>query len=69
MSFEANNLPDELYGYVYVFEKDDSIIRDNHPNTTQYRCYHNLKPIDVIKVYYSDYMQYFERKSNQCKSK
>lgn len=69
MSFEADNLPDELYGYVYVFKKDDSIIRDNRQNTTQYKCYHNLKPLDVIKVYYSDYIQYFERKNEQSKLK
>ena len=69
MSFVANVIPDDLYGYVYVFEKDDSIIKDNHQETTQYRCYHNLKPIGVIKVYYDDYKQYFERKSEQIKSR
>ena len=45
MIFEVNSLPDELYGYVYVFKKDDLILKDNHHNTTQYRCYHNLKPM------------------------
>ena len=69
MIFEVNSLPGELYGYVYVFKKDDLILKDNHQNTTQYRCYHNLKPIDVIKVYYRDYMQYFERKNGQSKLK
>ena len=52
-----------------IESKDDSIIKDNHQSTTQYRCYHNLKPIDVIKVYYNDYKQYFERESNQIKSR
>lgn len=63
MTFEVENLPDDLYGYVYVFLKSDDIIKDNHNNTTQYRCYHNLKPIDVVKVYYQDYKEYFKREN------
>ena len=63
MTFEVENLPNDLYGYVYVFEKSDDIIKDNHNNTTQYRCYHNLKPIDVVKVYYEDYKEYFKREN------
>lgn len=63
MIFEVNNLPVDLFGYVYVFQKDDSIIKDNHEYTTQYRCYHNLKPIDVIKVYYKDFAKYFKREN------
>ncbi len=61
MIFEVNDLPEDLFGYVYVFQKDDSIIKDNHEYTTQYRCYHNLKPIDVIQVHYKDFAEYFKR--------
>ncbi|MBE6153777.1 MAG: hypothetical protein E7166_06100 [Firmicutes bacterium] len=61
MSFEVDILPEDLYGYIYVFDNNDEIIKDNFEYTTQYRCYHNLNPIDVIKVYYRDFADYFNR--------
>lgn len=61
MCFQVENIPDDLYGYIYVFKKDNDMIKDNHEFTTQYRCYHSLKPIDVVKVYYKDFSDYFER--------
>ena len=63
MTFKVHNLPDDLFGYVYVFEKTNETIKDNHNRTTQYRCYHNLKPIDIVKVYYKDYEEYFKREN------
>ncbi len=63
MIFRVDNLPDDLYGYVYVFNKTDDMIKDNHECTTQYRCYHELRPIDVVKVYYKDFADYFSRES------
>ena len=65
MNFQVENLPDDLYGYVYVFNKTDDMIKDNHECTTQYRCYHELRPIDVVKVYYKDFADYFSRESLQ----
>lgn len=61
MSFQVENLPENLYGYVYFFTKTDDMIKDNHEYTTQYRCYHELHPIDVVKVYYKDFSSYFSR--------
>ena len=61
MEFEVENLPENLCGYVYVFEKTDDMIKDNHEYTTQYRCYHNLVPKKVIKVEYKDYENNFIR--------
>lgn len=61
MVFEVDNLPDDLCGYVYIFDKSDDIIKDNHQSTTQYRCYHDLVPQKVIKVYYKDFEKYFKR--------
>ena len=29
MLFSVENLPDDLYGYVYVFDKTDDMIKDN----------------------------------------
>ncbi len=65
MLFSVENLPDDLYGYVYVFDKIDDMIKDNHEYTTQHRCYHELRPIDVVKVYYKDFADYFSRESLQ----
>ena len=61
MVFEVDNLPDDLCGYVYIFDKSDDIIKDNHEFTTQYRCYHDLVPQKVVKVYYKDFEKYFKR--------
>lgn len=62
MVFEAKYIPDDLYGYIYVFKKDSTMIKDEEKNTTQYRCYHDLPTVDVIKVFYKDFEKYFERK-------
>lgn len=61
MTFSVENLPENLYGYIYVFEKDSDMIKDKQEQTTQYRCYRKLKPIDVVKVYYKDFASYFNR--------
>ena len=61
MIFEVDYLPDDLYGYIYVFEKNGNMIKDNHQHTTQYRCYHSLVPQKVIKIYYKDLEKYFLR--------
>lgn len=61
MNFQVEKLPNDLYGYVYVFNKTDDMIKDNHEYVTQYRCYHKLRPIDVVKVYYKDFADYFSR--------
>ena len=61
MTFSVDNLPEDLYGYIYVFEKDNDMIKDEQEQTTQYRCYHELEPIDVVKVYYKEFASYFNR--------
>ncbi len=67
MIFEVDNLPDDLCGYVYVFEKSDDMIKDNHQCTTQYRCYHDLKPQKVIKISYKDFEEFFNRENKSKK--
>lgn len=61
MQFEVEYLPEDLYGYVHIFEISEDMIKDNHEHTTQYRCYHNLVPKKVIKVKYKDFEKYFIR--------
>ena len=61
MVFEVDNLPDDLCGYIYIFNKNDDMIKDDHKFTTQYRCYHDLEPQKVIKVNYKDFENFFLR--------
>ena len=65
MIFEVDNLPDDLYGYIYIFDKSDDMIKDNHEYTTQYRCYDTLIPQKVIKVNYKDFKEFFSRENYQ----
>ena len=68
MTFEVDNLPDDLCGYIYAFDKDESMIKDSYKYTTQYRCHHDLTPQKIIKVFYKDFEECFERE-NYKKSK
>ena len=65
MIFEVDNLPDDLCGYIYIFENDGDMIKDNYQFTTQYRCYHDLIPQKVIKVNYKDFEDFFVRENIQ----
>lgn len=65
MTFEVENLPDDLYGYVYIFEKSADMIKDSHDLTTQYRCYHDLNTQKYVKVYYKDFEEFFSRDSKK----
>ena len=63
MVFEVDNLPDDLCGYIYIFERSEDMIKDNHKYTTQYRCYHELIPQEIIKVNYKDFEEFFRREN------
>ena len=52
------NIDDDIIGYIYVFLKDDDMIKDS--DSYQYKYYKELVPIDVIEVCYKDYMKYYE---------
>ncbi|MBR3162331.1 MAG: hypothetical protein IKF19_06350 [Bacilli bacterium] len=52
------NIDDNIIGYIYVFNKDKTMIKDN--DTYQYKCHHSLKPIDIIKIKYKDYKKYYK---------
>ena len=63
MTLEVENLPEDLFGYIYIFEKDSDMIKGNYHYTTQYKCYHDLIPQKVVKVNYKDFEDYFERRN------
>ena len=65
MVFEVDNLPDDLSGYIYIFDNNKDMIKDNKSFTTQYRCYHDLKAQKVIKVYYKDFEKFFHRENHE----
>lgn len=58
MKMSNVNIDEDIIGYIYVFENDKDMIRDN--DSYQYKCYKELVPIDVIEVCYKDYKKYYE---------
>ena len=58
MKMSNVNIDEDIIGYIYVFENNPDMIKDN--DSYQYKCYKELVPIDVIEVSYNDYMKYYE---------
>ena len=59
MTMKNVRVDESICGYVYVFEKTDDMVNDPK-GSTQWKCYHSLKPIYVFEVAYKDYSKYFE---------
>jgi len=58
MTMSNVNIDENMVGYIYVFEKNDSMIKDE--KSYQYKCYEKLVPYDVIQVKYKDFSKYYE---------
>ena len=67
MIMENMNVFDDMIGYVYVFLKNEAMIKDE--GTYQYKCYQSLTPIDVIEIKYGDYKNYYEIVNGKVKNK
>ena len=67
MKMENVNVDDDIIGYIYVFKKEDDMIKDDR--SYQYKCYNELVPLDVVEVKYKDFKQYFEVNNNYIKTK
>ena len=52
------NLDDDILGYVYIFSKDDSMIKDE--DSYQYKCFKEIKPVDIVPVRYGVFSSYYE---------
>lgn len=52
-------IDENMYGYIYVFKKDIDMIKDD--NSYQYKCYKEIEPVDIVKVYYKDYKKYYKK--------
>ena len=50
-------IPEDDFGYVYVC---DASSFDRCGDTCQYVSYTDVTPIEIIKIYYKDYMECFE---------
>lgn len=59
MTMENVTIPENLEGYVYVFEYDEKFVNDPI-GSLQYKSYTNLKPIDILKINYNDFKSYYE---------
>lgn len=55
-------IDDELEGYIYVFPFDDSY--EHEGQFIQYKCHKNVKPIDVIKIKFSDFKNFYSINTN-----
>lgn len=51
------NVDDELEGYIYVFDYNNSYTHDG--KSIQYKCHENVTPIDVIKIKFKDFKKYY----------
>lgn len=69
MEYEVENIPENLFGYIYVLKKEEDITKDSYEYTTQYRCYHELEPIKVIKVNFDYFEKYFQRVEQKQRKK
>lgn len=51
------NVDDELEGYVYVFDYDDTYTHEGR--SIQYKCHKNVVPIDVVSIKFKDFKNYY----------
>ena len=58
MIMENVNIDENIVGYIYVLLKDEDMIKDN--DSYQYKCFKEKQPIDIIKVTYKDFKEYYE---------
>lgn len=58
MKMENVIIDENIKGYIYVFELDSSMIKDE--DSYQYKCFEEKTPIDIIEVYYKDFKDYYE---------
>lgn len=50
---------DDMYGYVYIFENTEDFY--NEPQgSLQYKSYQDLIPVDVVKIQYVNFKQYYQ---------
>lgn len=58
INFTNVNIPQNLDGYIYVFYYDESY-EHNSESSIQYKCHKNIKPIDVVKIDFDEFKDYY----------
>ena len=57
ISFKNVVIDDNIEGYIYVFSFNKKYEQSSR---IQYKCHENIKPIDVIKIRFKDYKEYYD---------
>lgn len=50
-------IDDNIEGYIYVFPFNDAY--DHVKGSIQYKCHENIVPIDIVKIKFSDFKDYY----------
>lgn len=58
MTMSNVNINENIIGYIYVFEKNDRMIKDE--KSYQYKCYEELVPFDIVTIDYKDFSRYYK---------
>lgn len=59
MIMENVNIDENVIGYIYVFNYDSEIKKDEGCSL-QYKSYKELVPIDIVEIKYKDYKNYYK---------
>ena len=62
MIMENVSIDRDIEGYIYVFYNERSIKKDE--DSFQYKAFNELIPIDVVRVKYKDFEEFYEVKNN-----
>ena len=62
MVMENVNIDREIEGYIYVFYNKGNIKKDK--DSLQYKSFDELIPIDILKIKYKDFEEFYEVKNN-----
>jgi len=58
INFTNVNIPQNLEGYIYVFNYNENY-KHNNESSVQYKCHENIKPIDIVKIKFEDFKEYY----------
>lgn len=65
IKFENVNIDDNIEGFIYVFPFNDSY--EHNGRSIQYKCHESIRPLDVVKVRFSDFKKYYEINNSKTK--
>lgn len=65
IKFENVKIDDDIEGFIYVFPYSDNY--EHHGRSIQYKCYENIKPVDVVKVRFEDFKKYYKIKNTKTR--